>query len=110
MPWPTWPPWWAGSTPAPAVVFATWVLAYLAPEDQAALLGVLDGLAVERDLTLLHADQRSLVAGLPPVPRPDGRPDTEATALVRIDWRNGVRTSRRLADQHPHATWIEWFG
>ena len=95
---------------AHAVVFATWVLAYLAPEDQAALLGVLDDLAVGRDLTLLHADQQSLVAGLPPVPRPDGRPDTEATALVRIDWRDGVRTSRRLADLHPHATWIEWFG
>lgn len=93
-----------------AVVFATWVLAYLSPQDQSALLEVLDGVAADRDLTLLYADQASLVAGLPPVPRPDGRGDSDATALVRIDWRAGVRSSRRLADLHPHATWIEWFG
>ena len=39
---------------------------------------------------------------------PDGRPDGAATALVRVDWRDGARTQHRLADQHPHGTWLEW--
>ena len=34
--------------------------------------------------------------------------DGPASALGRLDWRDGVRTGTRLADMHPHGTWIEW--
>jgi hypothetical protein len=90
------------------VVIATWALTYLPTERQRALLGVLDGLGAERDLTLVLAEQPALVPGLALPGRPDGHPDALATALVRFDWRDGDRTATRLADQHPHGTWIEW--
>ena len=90
------------------VVVATWALAYLDAERQAAFVGVLDALGSERDLSLVFAEQPERVPGLPVPPRPDGRPDGGPTALVRVDWRDGVRSARRLADLHPHGTWLEW--
>ncbi len=90
------------------VVVATWVLGYLPVKRQRALLAELDRLGAERDLTLVFAEQPSLVAGLPVPPRPDGADGGEPTALVRIDWRDGGRTAVRLADMHPHGTWLEW--
>lgn len=90
------------------VVFATWVLSYLPVERQHAFLAGLDRLASHRELSLVYADQPSLVPGLPLPPRPDGQPDRAATALVRVDWRDGERTAIRLADQHPHGSWLEW--
>ncbi|MCU1498627.1 MAG: hypothetical protein JWM47_2580 [Acidimicrobiales bacterium] len=90
------------------VVVATWVLAYLAPERQQAFVAELDRLGAARDLTLVFAEWPSAVPGLPVPPRPDGRPDGPGTALVRLDWRDGVRTGTRLADVHPHGAWLEW--
>jgi len=90
------------------VVVSTWVLSYLDDVGRQALMVELDHLAAIRDLTLLFAEQPILVTGLPIPPRPDGRPDGPETALVRVDWRSGARTERRLADMHPHGTWIEW--
>lgn len=90
------------------VVVATWVLAYLDAERQQAFLAVLDGLGAERDLSLVFAEQPERVPGLPVPPRPDGRPDGAPTALVRVDWRDDARTATRLADLHPHGTWLEW--
>lgn len=90
------------------LVFATWVLSYLAPERRHALVALLDRLGAARDLTLVYADIPALIDGMPVPGRPDGGPDGPATALVRIDWRDGRRSGRRLADQHPHGTWVEW--
>ena len=90
------------------VVFATWALAYLTVEQQRAFMTELDRLAEARDLTLVVAERPASVAGIDMAPRPDGVPDAMATALVCFDWRDGARTSTRLADLHPHATWLEW--
>lgn len=91
------------------VVVATWVLAYLPPSGQAELLAVLDTLGGERDLTLLFAEQPVLVPEMGVPPRPDGAVYEGPTALVRIDWRDGRRLDPvRLADMHPHGTWLEW--
>jgi hypothetical protein len=90
------------------VVIATWALAYLEPGRQAAFLVELDQVGAERDLSLVLAEQPERVPGLAVPPRPDGRPDGAPTALVRVDWRDGVRSSTRLADLHPHGTWLEW--
>lgn len=90
------------------VVISTWVLAYLPPVRQQAFLAELDRLGASRDLTLVFAEHPTAVPGMPVPPRPDGRPDGRATALVRLDWRDGARTATRLADVHPHGTWMEW--
>lgn len=90
------------------VVVATWILTYLPVDRQRALMAELDRLGAERDLTMVFAEQPPLVPGLAVPPRPDGRPDGLATALVGLDWREGRRTAVRLADLHPHGTWLEW--
>ena len=90
------------------VVVATWVLAYLPAQRQAAFVAELDRLGAERDLSLLYAELPSQVPGLAVPPRPDGVPNGRPTALVRLDWRDGQQTSTRLADLHPHGTWLEW--
>jgi hypothetical protein len=98
----------AVAAPALPVVLSTWMLNYLSPERQRSFLAVLDRIGAGRDLSLVYAELPELVPGLDVPPRPDGRPDGAATALVRVDWRAGVRTAHRLADQHPHGTWLEW--
>jgi len=91
------------------VVFATWSLSYLTEARQWAVLAELDRIGTDRELTFLLADQPTIVPGLPVPPRPDGRQDHRATALVRIDWRDGHRQEPvLLADLHPHGTWLEW--
>lgn len=90
------------------VVMATWVLSYLPVERQRAFLASLDRAGAERDLTLIYADQPTLVPGLDVPPRPDGKVDPRPTALVRVDWLDGERRATRVADQHPHGTWMEW--
>ena len=90
------------------VVTATWALSYLPEARQRAFVAELDRLGTERDLSLVFAEQPVEVPGLPVPPRPDGQPDGRPTALVAVHWRDGVRAAERLADQHPHGTWLEW--
>lgn len=94
------------------VVMSTWVLYYLSPERQQAFITALDDVGAHRDVSLVFAEQPAVVPGLAAAgalpPRPDGAPDGTATALVRLDWRDGRRTGIRLGDQHPHGTWLEW--
>ena len=92
------------------VVIATWVLTYLGPDRQRKFLEALDEIGTRRDLSLVYAEQPELVPRLDPPARADGVPDGRATALVRLDWRGGTRRARRLGDQHPHGTWLEWTG
>lgn len=92
------------------VVLATWVLAYLDRDGQRAFLAALDRAGTGRDLTLVVQEEPSAVRGLGLPGRPDERAVPGPTALCRIDWRGGRRaTAARLADQHPHGTWAEWF-
>lgn len=92
------------------VVLSTWCLAYLEPRDQRAFLAELDRAGADRDLTLVYQEQAIAVPGLDPPERPDGVRDHRPTALCRQDWRAGVRRPAvRLADQHPHGTWLHWF-
>lgn len=93
------------------VVLSTWCLAYLEEADQRRFLAELDRIGRRRDLTLIYQEQPVAVPGLEPPPRPDGIVDHRPTALCRQDWRDGRRRAPiRLADQHPHGTWIHWFG
>lgn len=93
------------------VVLSTWCLAYLEKQDQVRFLRELDRAARDRDLTLIYQEQPVAVPGLDPPARPDGVDDHRPTALCRQDWRRGHQTAPvRLADQHPHGTWLRWFG
>lgn len=93
-----------------AVVLSTWVLAYVSVEDRRRFVAALDRAGEDRDLTLLVQEEPSVVPGLDLPPRPDGRTVARPTALCRFDWRAGTRQPPvRLADQHPHGTWAEWF-
>lgn len=92
------------------VVLSTWVLAYLGPDGQRAFLAALDRAGATRDVTLVVQEEPSFVPGLDLPARPDGRANAGSTALCRVDWRDGERRkSTRLADQHPHGSWAEWF-
>lgn len=93
------------------VVLSTWVLAYLGVAGQQAFLAALDRVGSERDLTLVVQEEPTSAPGLDLPGRPDGRERPGPTALCRLDWRDGTRREPvRLADQHPHGTWLEWFG
>ena len=85
------------------VVVSTWVLTYLPVARQQALMAELESHRRRRGTwPWSSSEQPERVPGIPVPPRPDGEPDGRATALVRIEWRDGERTVVRLADQHPH--------
>lgn len=90
------------------VVTSTWVLTYLPIERQRALMQVMDEIGAERDVAMVLSEQPERIPGVDVPPRPDGAPDGRATALVRLEWRDGERIAVRLADQHPHGNWLEW--
>jgi len=90
------------------VVVATWVLAYLPVERQQRFMQELATIGAQRDVALLFAEQPERISGIAVPPRPDGRPDGRATALVVMVWRDGECTEVRLADLHPHGRWLEW--
>jgi len=90
------------------VVTSTWVLTYLPIHRQRALMQVMDEIGADRDVAMVLSEQPERIPGVDVPPRPDGAPDGRSTALVRLEWRDGERTAVRLADQHPHGTWLEW--
>jgi hypothetical protein len=92
------------------VVVSTWVLTYLPVARQEALMQVMDEIGADRDVAMVLSEQPERIPGVSVPPRPDGQPDGRSTALIRLEWRNGERTAVRLADQHPHGRWLEWFG
>lgn len=90
------------------VVTSTWVLTYLPIERQRALMQAMDEIGADRDVAMVLSEQPERIPGIDVPPRPDGGPDGRATALIRLEWRDGERIAVRLADQHPHGTWLEW--
>jgi hypothetical protein len=90
------------------VVVSTWVLTYLPVERQQALMAELESIGTKRDVAMVLSEQPERIPGVPVPRRPDGGPDGRATALIRMEWRDGERTVVRLADQHPHGRWLEW--
>jgi hypothetical protein len=89
-------------------VVSTWVLTYLPIARQEALMQVMDEIGADRDVAMVLSEQPERIPGVGVPPRPDGQPDGRATALFRLEWRDGERTAIRLADQHPHGNWLEW--
>ena len=91
------------------VVFHSWVAAYLAEERQRALVQAVEDLGRTRPVHHLYCEAPFETPGLPTPTVPVRRegPDL-STALVHIG--PGGATPVRLADTHPHGSWIRWWG
>ncbi len=98
----------------PLVVFHSWVAAYLSVDRQGELVEAVRDLARRRRVHYLYAESPVETPGLPTPPSPQPRPTSHlATALVHVDLDPGTAHSHepvRLADMHPHGTWLSWWG
>lgn len=91
-------------------IFHTWVAAYLTPRRQEELVAAVSGLAQERPVSWIFAENPYEVPALPLPAPPGGRTVKGSTALVLVEFTGGRARSRRLADMHPHGRWIHWWG
>ena len=87
------------------VVTNSWVLNYLPHDERRRYVDELDHLGSRRDLSWVIAEAPAQTPGLP-VPTTD--PPEQITVVSLVRWRNGVRTTQRLATTHPHGYWLEW--
>lgn len=91
----------------PLVVFHSWVASYLTEDEQRSLARQVASLGAGRPVHHLYCESPYETPGLPTPPSPVPRqgPDL-ATALVHVP-PGGEPV--RLADTHPHGTWIRWW-
>jgi len=87
----------------------SWVLSYLPLQAREQLMSVLGELGAGRDLSWVSIESPEFTPGLDIPPRPDGVADDGASVAVLSTWRGGRRTVRRLADCHPHGSWVRWW-
>lgn len=86
------------------VITTTWVLNYLTQTEQAEFVTGLDRIAGTVDLTWIAAESPAETPGLPFA---DWHGE-ERTVLTMTRWRDGMRTTSRLAVTHPHGYWLHW--
>ena len=91
-------------------LLTTWVAAYLAPADQAALLDAVRRLGRDRPVHWVVAEQPVEVPALPLGTAPDEHADPRATAVALVTVDNHGERVERLADMHPHGSWLRWYG
>jgi hypothetical protein len=97
----------------PLVVFHSWVAAYLSEDRQRQLVVAVRDLALRRRLHYLYAESPVETPGLPTPLSPQPRPTSDlATALVHLDLDPASAHPHepvRLADLHPHGSWLSWW-
>jgi hypothetical protein len=92
----------------PLVVFHSWVAAYLTRDRQEDLALAVRSLKRSGPVHYLYAEPPDETPGLPTPPSPSRRPTAHlATALVHQP--PGGNPPDRLADMHPHGTWLHWW-
>lgn len=87
------------------VVTTSWVMSYLTSHEQETIVGELDRVGSQRDLSWVLAEAPAHIPGIP-VPGSGG--SEEITVLSVIRWRSGRRTVDRLATAHPHGRTLRW--
>lgn len=87
----------------------SWVLNYLPAYERQRLVSVLDDLGSARDLSWVSIESPDFAPDLDFPPRPDGVDNSDASVAVLSTWRAGRKAGRRLADCHPHGTWLHWW-
>jgi hypothetical protein len=100
----------AGSIEAtgPLVIFHSWVAAYLTEARQRDLVEAVRALSASRPVHHLYAESFFDTPGLPTPPSPHPRSTSDlATALVHIGDDRAAPV--RLADMHPHGSWLTWW-
>lgn len=100
----------AGDTPMDQhlAVQNSWVLSYLPSDARGRLVSVFEEIGSVRDLSWVSMESPESVPDLELPPRPDGGDDA-GTVAVLSTWRDGHKRVRRLADCHPHGTWLHWW-
>jgi hypothetical protein len=97
-----------GADAAPCVL-STWMLAYLPPDERAALADVVAHAAAQRDLACVTAEFAGVSPWTPPAPRPAATRDGRLATLVGlVSWRGGVQEARALAWMQAHGGWLDW--
>ena len=91
-------------------LYHSWVAAYLDEDRQRALAQVVAGIAGDRPLSWVYAEQPYEVPGLPMPAPPEGQKVKGATAVVLVRFDGDRPVARRLADVHPHGRWLHWWG
>ncbi len=89
-------------------IVTTWVLTYLAAEEQLAFVEQLDHVGRERDLTWVFAESPMYS---PVLPWPSGSADLTPrgeTLVVEVHFRSGRRTISTQAVAHPHGRQVRW--
>ena len=87
----------------------SWVLNYLSLLAREHLMTVLGEIGANRDLSWVSIESPEFAPGLDVPPRPDGTANSSASVAVLTTWRDGEKSVRRLADCHPHGTWLRWW-
>jgi hypothetical protein len=100
----------AGTIPddTPLVVFHSWVAAYLTEARQRELVGAVAQVAATRPVHHVYAEEPYETPGLPTPPSSHPHDPDRRTALVHLDAEGSPPV--RLADMHPHGTWLLWWG
>ena len=87
----------------------SWVLNYLPEAARVRLMAALAEIGSRRDLSWVSIESPELAPGLEVPRRPDGAEESGASVAVLSTWRDGRKEVRRLADCHPHGTWVRWW-
>lgn len=85
------------------VVLNSWVLAYLPSDRRVAYRRQLDRIGQHRDMTWIYLEAPT---DCPELDGPDDPNLARLTAVMRIDWRSGIRTVQHVGTMHPHGYWI----
>jgi hypothetical protein len=94
---------------AALVVLATWVLAYLADDERAALADVLTGAG--RPVWFVTAEYPGVAPWVPAPSRPTSAgAGTGATLVGLALWDGGLVEAQPLAWMQAHGTWLDWLG
>ncbi|MBA3411067.1 MAG: DUF2332 domain-containing protein [Geodermatophilaceae bacterium] len=87
----------------------SWVLNYFPAPARQRLKSVMAELGATRDLSWVSIESPEFAPGLDYPPRPDGVDGGGASVAVLSTWRDGQKAVRRLADCHPHGSWVHWW-
>lgn len=88
------------------VVTTSWVMNYLSAAERTDFVAAVDTIGATRDCSWIYAESPALCPELPGIPGDHG--GDQPTAVVLVQWRDGRRSARHLANAHPHGAWMHW--
>lgn len=90
-------------------VLSSWMLAYLSPDDRAALAAIVERIAAVRDVVCITAEYPGVSPWTPEPPRSPAWAEGQGATLVGMaSWRGGAFEARALCWMQAHGGWIDW--